>query len=348
MELGNKIKKLRLRAGLTQETLAEELGVSFQTISKWENEVCAPDISMLPKLSVYFGVTIDELFDLTTEQRLHRIENMLDMEQELPHGTFVEVIDFLHEQLEGAVDKARIYNFLAHTYHHRMMSDKEKVSRFTKQAIHLRPNIENCGWMLQTTDKAVSGDWNTKNHHKIINFYKEIIEECPEVAKYYLALIDNLLADNRILEAKTYLECYKKIDASKDVIIYVYESRIALAEHDMKAAARYICNLEEKHSNDATACFELGNHYATQCEYDKAIYYYKRAFDLDNRQNKRLSVGALEAVATLHELQGNNKKAVATYDEILQVLDEVYNFREGEPVREIIEEKQSLLNKMNQ
>ena len=81
MDLGSKIKKLRLRAGLTQEMVAEQLGVSFQTISKWENDVCAPDISMLPKLSVYFGVTIDELFDLTTEQRLHRIDNMLEMEQ---------------------------------------------------------------------------------------------------------------------------------------------------------------------------------------------------------------------------------------------------------------------------
>lgn len=50
MELGNKIKALRLRAGLTQEMLAEELDVSFQTISKWENSVCAPDISMLPVL----------------------------------------------------------------------------------------------------------------------------------------------------------------------------------------------------------------------------------------------------------------------------------------------------------
>ena len=56
MELGNKIKTLRLRAGMTQEMLAEEMGVSFQTISKWENNICAPDVSMLPKLSVYFGV----------------------------------------------------------------------------------------------------------------------------------------------------------------------------------------------------------------------------------------------------------------------------------------------------
>ena len=52
MELGNKIKTLRLKAGLTQEKLADELNVSFQTVSKWENNVCAPDISMLPKLSL--------------------------------------------------------------------------------------------------------------------------------------------------------------------------------------------------------------------------------------------------------------------------------------------------------
>ena len=95
MELGNKIKALRTKAGLTQEKLADELGVSFQTISKWENNVCAPDIAMLPKLSVFFGVTIDELFSLTNEQKIRRIENMLDMEQELSDSTFEEILDFL-------------------------------------------------------------------------------------------------------------------------------------------------------------------------------------------------------------------------------------------------------------
>ena len=76
MELGNKIKTLRLKAGLTQEKLADQLNVSFQTVFKWENNVCAPDISMLPKLSVFFGVTIDELFDLSSGQKIHRIEKI--------------------------------------------------------------------------------------------------------------------------------------------------------------------------------------------------------------------------------------------------------------------------------
>ena len=75
MELGKKIRQLRFKAGLTQEQLAEKLGIGAQSVSKWENAVAMPDITALPLLAEIFGVTIDELFDLTTEQRLNRIEN---------------------------------------------------------------------------------------------------------------------------------------------------------------------------------------------------------------------------------------------------------------------------------
>ena len=78
MELGKKIKQLRLKAQMTQEQLADQLGVSAQAVSKWENSVGMPDIALLPGLAEVFGVSIDDLFDLTTEQRLNRIENRLD------------------------------------------------------------------------------------------------------------------------------------------------------------------------------------------------------------------------------------------------------------------------------
>ena len=84
MELGKKIRQLRFRAGLTQEQLAEKLGIGAQAVSKWENAVAMPDITLLPLLAGIFGVTIDDLFDLTVEQRLNRIENSLDIENELP------------------------------------------------------------------------------------------------------------------------------------------------------------------------------------------------------------------------------------------------------------------------
>ena len=171
MELGSKIRSLRLRAGMTQEMLAEELGVSFQTISKWENGVCAPDIMMLPKLSVYFGVTIDELFDLTIDQKLHRIENMLDLESELPHSTFVETIDYLQDLLEKDYNNGRINSFFAHVYHYRMASDSVKAAKYAKRAMMLRPEIKDCYWILQKAEGAAICDWNSKQHNRTIYYY---------------------------------------------------------------------------------------------------------------------------------------------------------------------------------
>ena len=84
MDIGNKIKSLRQKVGATQEQLGEKIGVSAQSISKWETGVTMPDITLLPLLSSELGVTIDELFDLTTDQKLQRIERKIDVEEELP------------------------------------------------------------------------------------------------------------------------------------------------------------------------------------------------------------------------------------------------------------------------
>ena len=75
-ELGKKIRLLRLSNNMTQEQLAEKLNVTPQSVSKWENNITAPDIQLLPEISVIFGVTIDDLFSITEESKLERIENL--------------------------------------------------------------------------------------------------------------------------------------------------------------------------------------------------------------------------------------------------------------------------------
>ena len=107
MELGKKIRQLRFKAGLTQEQLAEKLGIGPQSVSKWENAVAMPDITTLPLLAEVFGVTIDDLFDLTTEQRLNRIENRMDAEEELPADVFREFESFLQTELRDEKNKKR-------------------------------------------------------------------------------------------------------------------------------------------------------------------------------------------------------------------------------------------------
>lgn len=59
-----KIGELRKQRGISQQQLAEVLGVSFQSVSKWENSITMPDITLLPMLAEYFEVTVDELLGL--------------------------------------------------------------------------------------------------------------------------------------------------------------------------------------------------------------------------------------------------------------------------------------------
>ena len=59
--IGTRIAEARKRKGLTQDQLAEAMGVSPQAVSKWENDISCPDITLLPQLADYFGISVDDL-----------------------------------------------------------------------------------------------------------------------------------------------------------------------------------------------------------------------------------------------------------------------------------------------
>lgn len=76
IRLGEKIRTLRKAKNISQEKLAQYLGVSFQAVSKWENGMTMPDVTMIPALASFFEVSTDELFDfnvLETEKRVMEI-----------------------------------------------------------------------------------------------------------------------------------------------------------------------------------------------------------------------------------------------------------------------------------
>lgn len=62
--LATNICSLRKGQGLTQEALADRLGLTFQAVSKWENFQSSPDIQLLPRLAEIFGVSVDRLFGI--------------------------------------------------------------------------------------------------------------------------------------------------------------------------------------------------------------------------------------------------------------------------------------------
>ncbi len=61
MNIGSKLKKARIKAGMTQEHVAEQIGVTRQTMSNWENSKCYPDIRSVVALSDLYEISLDEL-----------------------------------------------------------------------------------------------------------------------------------------------------------------------------------------------------------------------------------------------------------------------------------------------
>ena len=78
MNIGSKIRELRKQRGITQEQLATSIGISFQAVSKWENNIALPDITLAPMLASYFGVTMDELFDFNLQAIEAEVEAIAD------------------------------------------------------------------------------------------------------------------------------------------------------------------------------------------------------------------------------------------------------------------------------
>jgi len=69
--LASNILKYRKKSGLSQDELAQKLGVTFQAVSKWENAKAAPDITFLPIMADIFGCYIDELFSREVKPEIH-------------------------------------------------------------------------------------------------------------------------------------------------------------------------------------------------------------------------------------------------------------------------------------
>lgn len=326
MELGEKIKSLRIAASMTQEELANKLEISSQAISKWENNACAPDIYMLPKLSMVFGVTIDELFDLTVDDKLHRIENMLDFESVLSQDVFNETKDFLFEQLPTYPKPGRIETFIAHLYHHRMESDSKVVSRYAKEALMKRPDERDNQWLLQKAEGAAVCDWNARQHRKTIDFYKELIKKHPSCGSNYLDLMDNLLADNRLVEAREVLGKYRLLENHQKRQIPVYEARIALKEGKHDIAREWIQDLLSNFADDAGAVFEAAGFYADRCDYDKALELFEKSYEMDKKPRY---ADALQAEAIIYEIKGEPQKAIKALERMIQNAREEWNFPEG-------------------
>ena len=116
MTIGKNIEDLRKNSGMTQAQLAETLGVSSQTISKWENEVTMPDIMLLPVIAGCFDITVDELY---CGRKPTKKKQAIDYD-DIPEMLYETVIDLTQRAWVDTVDgkdieteKERMKSYLA-------------------------------------------------------------------------------------------------------------------------------------------------------------------------------------------------------------------------------------------
>lgn len=97
IRLGEKIRSLRKGKNISQEVLAQYLGVSFQAVSKWENGDNLPDVTMIPAIAAFFEVSTDELFDF----------NRIQMERKVQQACW-EIADYRYTQPKKAEEDLRM------------------------------------------------------------------------------------------------------------------------------------------------------------------------------------------------------------------------------------------------
>ena len=334
--IGTRIKQLRLAASMTQEQLASRLGVSAQAVSKWESGTNMPDILLLPELSVIFGVSIDELFDMTDEKRMDRIDNMLWNVRFLSQEEFSRQERYLISCRENQDLRPRATVLLAQLYNKRANEYHAQAMPLAREALRLNPGLKDAHNAIFDAENGAYQDWNSINHRKTIEFYKETVELHPEDIRNYFWLLDLLIADCRTDEARDYAERMRKLEHSYHYEMYM--GHICRAEGDLAAAMDFWRRMTEHSPEKSQVWHEMGSIHAKLGRYDEAVAYYKKAMPL---RKKPRWTDCEDAIAQIYELQGNIPGAIEMQRAMRTVITEDWT-TEGEIVDSVDREIERL------
>lgn len=177
MTIGEKIKMLRREQGITQENLAEYLNISYQAVSKWENNRALPDISLVVPISNFFGVTTDVLFDVEDKCDEKEIEKYDDCSREFCNkGKIRELIELWRGAVGEYPKNYHCLYILASCLNISITSidfGKEENDRNAKECLDLCNRIlEDC------TDDEIRANVR----HQLVFLYKNIGDEEKAIA----------------------------------------------------------------------------------------------------------------------------------------------------------------------
>ena len=249
---GENLKRLRLEKNLTQEKLSDFLGVSFQSISKWERGDTYPDITMLPSIASFFNVSVDELLGVDKAKKEEDVKRLLE-----EHDNFTD----------NKLIKESIYNL------------KEKYPNDFRVQLRYMGYLINFDNAIQNTKKIESLYQNiqsncTKDHIRICakRFYIHYLElltrdENSDVTfEDCEAIINEMprMRDGR----EMYFNCYPENHPKRDELIqeaieeevFLLDNTISRYIYDDRYSSEYRIALTEKAMEFFSFIYDDGNY----------------------------------------------------------------------------------------
>lgn len=192
IKLGEKIKSLRKQKNISQEVFANYLGVSFQAVSKWENGNTMPDVTMIPAIASFFGISTDELFDFNLFETEKQVEAICAESWKYRNSDVAKSEEILRKGLQRYPGNDIILNNLLYTLDYQTRA--EEVISICKSLI------------ASTKDDSVKYDAcrilaTCYKENGQVDLIKPTLEMIPEIYFTKLELIASLLDGENSYEA---------------------------------------------------------------------------------------------------------------------------------------------------
>ncbi len=286
---------------------------------------------MLPDLSAYFGVTIDELFALSDETRIERIQNMLVDVRFLNPANVENERQFLLEKARREPKNREPYCLLAEMEIHLAEEHFIRAQEYALEIFERENGTASGCYFLGKAMGGVHVDPRHNTHNALISHYKECLEKYPDKRMTYGHLISQLIDDHRLAEAQRYCDEMEKAFPD-DHFVTVHKIKMAIARGNLKAAREMLHTMDEKYPDDWSIQHWIGDLLTLAGEYAAAKAHYRRSIELLPTSRY---VDPIDSLAQCCEMEGDIEGAIAALKFELEVLDKDWNCTTGECVDSI-------------
>ena len=208
IRFGEILKDLRRKKDITQEELADILGVTSQSVSRWEKGACYPDMELLPAIANYFGVTVDDLLgmnEIRSRERLNAIfTEALNLERE---SKYEDAVGVFRAALKNFPDNTELTSELAlalskcesvNNKKEAIALSEKVLARCTNEKIRstVRANLcylyRDCGFndKAEETARTLPHIWECREIH-----LREFVADNKDLSDRHLNIIMQVLDD---------------------------------------------------------------------------------------------------------------------------------------------------------